>query len=108
MGMKVATGANPMVKRAFLLLWAAGLVAWSTSLSLAVEETDPWPDLVRDAFGGRAMNDGAGLISIEMPARAEDAAIVPVTLRLSLPPTDERHIKTVTLVIDRNPAPVAA
>jgi sulfur-oxidizing protein SoxY len=27
---------------------------------------------------------------------------------LTLPPTDERHIKTVTLVIDRNPAPVAA
>jgi sulfur-oxidizing protein SoxY len=63
---------------------------------------------VRDAFGGRAMNDGTGLISIEMPARAEDAAIVPVTLRLSLPSTDERTIKRVTLVIDRNPAPVAA
>jgi sulfur-oxidizing protein SoxY len=112
MGVNDATGAKSMLKRAFLpafrLLCAAGLVAGSASLSLAVEQPDPWPDLVRDAFGGRVMNDGTGLISLEMPARAEDAAIVPVTIRLSLPPTEERTIKSVALVIDRNPAPVAA
>jgi sulfur-oxidizing protein SoxY len=43
-----------------------------------------------------------------MPARAEDAAIVPVTMRVTLPPGDSRRLKTLTLVIDNNPVPVAA
>jgi sulfur-oxidizing protein SoxY len=43
-----------------------------------------------------------------MPYRAEEAAIVPVTLRTTLPAGDERHVKTITLIIDQNPAPVAA
>ena len=96
-------------------LAAVGLLAaWSTlalstwALAAAPEPTDPWPDLVRDVFDGRPMADGTGLIAIEMPTRAEDAAIVPVTLRLNLPPGDARSVKAVTLVIDQNPAPVAA
>src|SRR5215510_14749969 len=104
------TGTIAMRNRAFGLLYAVLLAIWSAGVcrAAAPEPPDPWPDLVRDAFGGRAMNDGSGLIAIEMPTRAEDAAIVPVTLRLTLPPTEERHIRSVTLVIDRNPAPVAA
>ena len=69
---------------------------------------DPWPDLVRDIFNGRQLADGASLVTIEMPYRAEDAAIVPVTLRTTLPPGDTRAVKAITLVIDQNPAPVAA
>src|SRR4051812_44488803 len=54
----------------------------------AAEPYDPWPGLVQDIFSNRAMADGAGVIAIEMPYRAEDAAIVPVTLRNVLPPGD--------------------
>jgi sulfur-oxidizing protein SoxY len=79
-----------------------------TSPVLAAEQADPWPELARDIFNGRDLKDGAGLIAIEMPYRAEDAAIVPVTLRAALPPGDERAVKAITLVIDQNPAPVAA
>ena len=85
--------------------------AWSGAggaFAAAPEPADPWPDLVRDVFNGRAMAEGTGLIAIDMPARAEDAAIVPVTLRLSVPEGDSRSVKAVTLVIDQNPAPVAA
>src|SRR5262252_3771661 len=74
----------------------------------AAQQTDPWPELARDIFTGRDLADGAGLIAIEMPYRAEDAAIVPVTLRATLPPGDTRALKAITLVIDQNPAPVAA
>ena len=69
---------------------------------------DPWPGLVQDIFANRSMNDGAGILAIEMPYRAEDAAIVPVTLRMELPANDTRHVLAVTLVIDQNPAPMAA
>jgi sulfur-oxidizing protein SoxY len=74
----------------------------------APDAYDPWPGLVQDIFNNRPINDGAGLIAIEMPSRAEDAAIVPVTLRLKLPPADSRRVVAVTLVIDQNPAPMAA
>jgi sulfur-oxidizing protein SoxY len=74
----------------------------------AAEETDPWPDLVRDVFNGRDLADGAGVIAIDMPYRAEDASVVPVTLRTTLPPGDPRTVRAITLVIDQNPAPVAA
>ena len=69
---------------------------------------DPWPGLVQDIFNNRAMNDGAEVIGIEMPYRAEDAAIVPVTLRTRLSPGDNRRVLRITLVIDQNPAPMAA
>ena len=52
----------------------------------AEEAYDPWPGLVQDIFSNRPMNDGNDVIAIEMPYRAEDAAIVPVTLRSKLSP----------------------
>src|SRR5690242_17583338 len=73
--------------------------------STAAEPYDPWPGLVQDIFSNRPMNDGSDVIAIEMPYRAEDAAIVPVTLRSKLAPGDSRQLRAVTLVIDQNPAP---
>jgi len=82
------------------------------STSSAAEPTDlskdPWPGLVQDIFNNHPMSDGSNVISIEMPYRAEDAAIVPVTLRSKLAPDDSRRLKAITLVIDQNPAPMAA
>jgi len=52
------------------------------------EANDPWPGLVQDIFNNRPMNDGSDVIGVEMPTRAEDAAIVPVTLRTKLAPGD--------------------
>src|SRR5690348_8071125 len=86
---------------------AAVLVAATAAHAAAPEPPDPWPDLVRDVFDGKPLQ-ADGVIAIEMPARAEDAAIVPVTMQLRLPADDRRQVRSVTLVIDRNPAPVAA
>jgi sulfur-oxidizing protein SoxY len=74
----------------------------------AAEPYDPWPGLVQDIFNNRPMNDGSDVIGIEMPYRAEDAAIVPVTLASKLSPDDSRRMVAITLVIDQNPAPMAA
>lgn len=94
----------------FPKLAGAALAAMLITASYAdpPQRTDPWPGLVQDIFNNRAMEDGTGMISIEMPSRAEDAAIVPVTLRSTLPAGDTRHVKSITLVIDENPAPMAA
>ena len=74
----------------------------------ASEPEDTWAPLANAIFKGRPLADGTGLVGIEMPVRAEDAAIVPVTMRVTLPSGDARSLKTLTLVIDDNPAPVAA
>jgi sulfur-oxidizing protein SoxY len=97
-------------------LLAASALCFASLLSIALgaqtapaaEAYDPWPGLVQDIFNNRPMNDGNDVIGIEMPVRAEDAAIVPVTLRTKLSPGDSRRITAITLVIDENPAPMAA
>ena len=102
-----------MLGRHSRLLLVAGLLAATPfgahPMRAATPDTyDPWPGLVQDIFNNRPIDDGAGVIAIEMPYRAEDAAIVPVTLRVKLSPADSRRVVAVTLVIDQNPSPMAA
>ena len=88
--------------------FAAALWFAAGQLPATAQNDDPWPDLARDVFKGRPLADGNGLVAIEMPARAEDAGIVPVTVRTTLRPDDPRVPIAFTLIIDENPAPVAA
>jgi sulfur-oxidizing protein SoxY len=101
-----------MPRRTVRLFCIAGLLSIMLGVqpvrAAGPEPYDPWPGLVQDIFKNRPINDGADVIGIEMPYRAEDAAIVPVTLRTKLRPDDSRRIRTITLVIDQNPAPMAA
>jgi sulfur-oxidizing protein SoxY len=102
-----------MPARCFRLMLIVGLLtvtpfAAGRAQAPTSDSYDPWPGLVQDIFDNRPMVDGAGIIAIEMPYRAEDAAIVPVTLRVTLPPVDPRRVNAITLIIDQNPAPVAA
>lgn len=84
-------------------------LALSAAPALAAGEADdPWPDLRDALFGERPIAEGAGVVSLEAPYRAYDAAIVPVTIAAEIPQTAERYIKTLTLIVDKNPAPVAA
>src|SRR3981189_1203420 len=96
----------------FRLFCIASLLSVMCGARLAPAATpeayDPWPGLAQDIFNNRPMNDGTEVIAIEMPYRAEDAAIVPVTLRTKLPLGDSRRVLRITLVIDQNPAPMAA
>jgi sulfur-oxidizing protein SoxY len=99
-----------MYRHSMRLLCIAGLlsVMLGASLAHAADPYDPWPGLVQDIFKNRPMQDGSDVIAVEMPYRAEDAAIVPVTLRSRLSPDDGRRMLAITLVIDQNPAPMAA
>lgn len=82
-------------------------VSFSDS-ALAESTTDGQrPGLKEILFGDREILDGAGVLELEAPKRAQDAAIVPVTVRALIPQAPERYIKTITLIVDRNPVPVA-
>lgn len=86
----------------------SGLVLAPLAAEAAVEAEDPWPDLREALFDDRPIHDGAGVISLEAPYRAYDAAIVPITMAAAFGQSEERYIKSITLVVDENPAPVAA
>jgi sulfur-oxidizing protein SoxY len=59
-------------------------------------------------FGQRQILPGTGVIGLDTPKRALDAAVVPVEISAKLTQTPERHIRKMYLVIDNNPSPVAA
>ena len=86
-------------------LAALAVCALTPALAASAEED---VGILSEVFKGRPVDDGTGLIAIDMPARAEDAAIVPVTMRSTLAPGDARAVRAFTLIIDQNPAPVAA
>jgi sulfur-oxidizing protein SoxY len=48
------------------------------------------------------------VISLEVPVRAEDAAIVPVAIKTRFPQTSARYVEKVYLIIDNNPSPISA
>src|ERR1700675_3953286 len=103
----------PMLARHSRLLLVTSLLAAvlfsAGPIGAATPDTyDPWPGLVQDIFNNRPMNDGAEVIAIQMPYRAEDASIVPLTLRVKPPPADGRRVLAIKLGVDQNPAPMAA
>jgi len=67
-----------------------------------------WVDLKHAVFGDREVTDGTGVIALEAPARALDAALVPVTVSLSAGGgSGPGKVKAVWLVVDGNPSPLA-
>ena len=62
-----------------------------------------WNALREAIFGKRQVIDGTAVIQLEAPARALDAALVPLTLTLA----GGKSVKGVYLVIDNNPSPLA-
>ena len=88
-------------------MFLAALVGLVSPRLLAAEP-DPWLAPAPQIFPDRVLLDGTALLTIDAPYRAEDAAVVPVTLRTTLAADDPRQVRKITLVIDANPSPVAA
>jgi sulfur-oxidizing protein SoxY len=63
-----------------------------------------WKSLQQAIFRGRQVQDGGGVVEMDAPPRALDAAVVPVNLTFP----GDHPIKSVWLIIDENPSPLAA
>jgi sulfur-oxidizing protein SoxY len=72
---------------------------------LAQEEAT-WQEIRHSIIGDRVADDGAGFVTLVAPKRAEDAAIVPIEVRLAATDGDARRIAKLTVIVDENPAPV--
>ena len=70
----------------------------------ALARAQRWQALQEAIFGDRVMRDGSGVIELDVPPRALDAALVPVGLRL----VGDQPVKALYLVIDNNPSPLSA
>ncbi|NMN59219.1 sulfur-oxidizing protein SoxY [Xanthobacter sp. SG618] len=89
----------------------AGMLASPAAAQSAQADPDKpeatWSSIRGDIFPSAKITDAGNAVRIDAPGRAEDAALVPLTLALELPKDDPRTLKAVTLIIDENPAPVA-
>jgi sulfur-oxidizing protein SoxY len=69
-------------------------------------EEDVWPALKKMTFGDRDIKAEDGKVTLDAPLTAEDAAVVPITVHV--PPEVTGPLKSLTLIIDKNPTPVVA
>jgi sulfur-oxidizing protein SoxY len=94
-----------------ILMLLAALAAVTVPLGAPAASDDAaraarWSELRAAIFGDRLVEDGAGLLALAAPSRADDAALVPVTITV-----DARlrgTLRHLYLVIDDNPSPLAA
>jgi sulfur-oxidizing protein SoxY len=96
-----------MMRRLFLVaagcLWGFACMHTVRADDGAAARSERWAELQRAIFPDRTINDGAGVIQLDAPPRALDAALVPFTITLP----GDKSIKSVFLVIDNNPGPLA-
>jgi sulfur-oxidizing protein SoxY len=100
-----------MIRRSALtlLLGMAAALAVAAPASAEMSEVARqarWDDLRHAIFGDHAVKDGGDLVRIEAAERAEDAAIVPVTIALA--EQLQKRVRKLYFVIDDNPSPLAA
>ncbi len=81
-------------------------IALSGRVQGASDDGGAWTSIRKEVFGQRPIVDASGLVVLQAPDRAEDAAVVPISIHLG----SELAIKVkfLTLIIDENPSPVAA
>ncbi len=66
-----------------------------------------WDDIRTELYGAdQTFQPAAGVIELEAPYRALDASTVPITVTAKIPQSEERYIRSLTLVVDENPAPI--
>ncbi len=96
------------------LAMATALLLWPLTVLAADPPPPPqnnpvWQKLRTGLFQARPISDdGNKLIELKAPERAEDAAVVPLSIKTKVAQTPERYIKTISVILDNNPAPVAA
>jgi sulfur-oxidizing protein SoxY len=88
------------------VLMAAFALLLLVAASPVRAEEDVWPALKQMTFGDRDIKAEDGKVTLDAPLTAEDAAVVPITVHV--PPEVTGPLKSLTLIIDKNPSPVVA
>jgi sulfur-oxidizing protein SoxY len=75
-------------------------------------EPDPaqspyWAQTRELLFGSRELLDGRDVIGVYLNTRADDSSTVPVAVKARFDQSPQRYIRTIWLVVERNPSPTA-
>lgn len=99
--------------RRFLLALPAALLAAAASAATLQPGDDPaaspvWQKVRASLFENRPVQPAAPeLLRLEAPARAVDAAVVPIAIRTRVPAGAAWYISKLYLIIDANPSPIS-
>ena len=94
---------NSHMKKLILILLVSAI-----SLNSQSTEPDRWQKISQSVFPNSVITEDSRVISLATAARADDAAIVPVSIHSGFPQTSEHYVTDIWLIIDQNPSPVAA
>ena len=94
------------------LVLAASASLGTPALANEKAEPDPaksqyWPSIRNLMFGDREIRDGKDVIRVYLSTRADDASTVPLAVKAQIDQTPERYIKTIYVLVERNPSPAA-
>jgi len=101
------------------LRWTSVVISFASAMVLAASafanekaEPDPaqstyWEPIRKIMFGDREILDGKDVLRVYLPLRADDASTVPVTVKAQIDQKADHYLKTIYLVVERNPSPTA-
>jgi len=97
----------------WLAVVAVVAVVALTAGAARAQDADPaesavWKKVHESVFANAPIAPAEGVVTLDTPKRAEDAAIVPVAIRSGIAQRSDRYIDTIWLIVDNNPSPIAA
>jgi sulfur-oxidizing protein SoxY len=83
----------------FLLMMSTGAIG-------AEADEVEWNNVLKGQyFGDRTITESIDVIDLEAPNRAEDPALVPLRIISKIDQSDDRYIKKLLVLVDKNPFP---
>lgn len=95
----------------FMFAVLGSAAAWAAAFTPADDPaaSPVWQKVRASLFENRPIAPApAELLTLEVPARAVDAAVVPLAIRTRVPAGAAYHVSRLILVIDANPSPISA
>jgi len=103
------------MKSYFRVALAALLALYAAIPVHANEKAEPdparsqyWGPIKQLIFGDRVINpDARDIVRVYLNLRADDASTVPVMVKAQIDQTEKEYIKSIYLIVERNPSPTA-
>ena len=93
-------------RRRFISLLAGFAAAPLLPARSALAQSDPFAQLVLQITGGAAVRPGR--VTVDTPRLADNGHSVPLTVSVESPMTAADHVRSITLLSERNPRPLMA
>lgn len=97
---------NTPVRRRFIALLAGLAAAPLMPFRAACAQADPFAALLEQVTGGATVRPGR--VKVDTPRLADNGHSVPLTVSVESPMTAADHVRSITLLSERNPRPLMA